>query len=314
MTSTLLLCLFIIFLKVINCENPNCFRAATYEHIKIQDPIDRPLELLYNNFAIYEKVIRKASWENANLIVLPEYGMHSFSDKAVVLSSGVSAFVPDLNTNLCEAYKHRVKDIKNSNLTKQEKGKEIEKLNNLETEQIDSDVRTNVAILRKFSCLASKHEIAIAVDLISIEKIAKQNSTTNQQNANSIDDLTTSNPSDSNGTIDDYKLYNTLVVFDQQGKLVAKYRKYHLFGESQVISRPEVADITTFENKFGKFGMAICADILFEDPIKTLVEKEKIDHLIFSTAWFDEHPSLAALNYHTSVSIKYGKKSFCRCC
>lgn len=103
-----------------------------------------------------------------------------------------------------------------------------------------------------------------------------------------------------------YSLYNTAFVFDDKGKLVAKYRKTHLFGESQTYTRPENQKPVTFENKYGKFGLAICADLLFEHPVKDLVEQEKIDHLIFPTSWFDSLPALAAVNYHSAAAIKYG--------
>ena len=94
-------------------------------------------------------------------------------------------------------------------------------------------------------------------------------------------------------------------MFDNKGKLVAKYRKYHLFDESKIYARPEQPELVTFENKFGKFGLAICADLLFEHPVKDLVEQEKIEHLIFPTSWMDGLPPLAAVNYHSAAAIKY---------
>lgn len=103
-----------------------------------------------------------------------------------------------------------------------------------------------------------------------------------------------------------YSLYNTALVFDDKGKLVAKYRKFHLFGEDDVFTRPEKPDLVTFENKYGKFGLAICFDLLWDYPVKDLVEQEKIDHLIFPTSWFDALPPLAAVNYHSAVAVKYG--------
>jgi len=414
----ILIFLLTIFISTTQSSDSKCFRVGSYEHIRVGSPTDNPLKVLNDNFAIYAKVIRKASWENVKIIVLPEYGLFPINNqKDVMLSSGVVPVLPEVGTNFCELYKQEIKDVKKSNLTKQEKKDKLKELYEEETEEIDENVFANTAILRKFSCLAKKHEISIVVDLSTMEKVieeeekntvtdrsdlistthhtniefitpditsnnqnesnavnlsAENNSTstdsteldlevnstesvsnnttttssTSQETTTSLnvqttklekevtstttvasettttskpdettttskaDETTTTSKADETTTTqqsvsNSYKLYNTLLVFDDQGKLIARYRKFHLFNEPSV-STTDKQEISTFENKFGKFGLAICADILFEDPIKSLVEKEKINHLILSTDWFDAQPNLAAVSFHSSVAIKYG--------
>lgn len=75
---------------------------------------------------------------------------------------------------------------------------------------------------------------------------------------------------------DGYQLYNTNVVFDRTGMVVARYRKYNLFGEPgfNVTSEPELSTFRTdFDVTFGQF---ICFDILFEKPALQLIRDSKV--------------------------------------
>ncbi|XP_044758736.1 omega-amidase NIT2 [Coccinella septempunctata] len=81
------------------------------------------------------------------------------------------------------------------------------------------------------------------------------------------------------GTIpetDDGKVYNTCTVWNPDGKLIAKYRKMHLFDidipggitfkESDIL-RPG-NNLETFNIKDIKFGLGICYDMRFEELAK----------------------------------------------
>ncbi len=75
-------------------------------------------------------------------------------------------------------------------------------------------------------------------------------------------------PEASNG-----KLYNTSLVFDKQGRIIAKHRKVHLFDinipgsivfrESEVLSAGK--EVTVVDTEFGKIGVAICFDMRFPE-------------------------------------------------
>nr|CAD7412792.1 unnamed protein product [Timema cristinae] len=96
--------------------------------------------------------------------------------------------------------------------------------------------------------------------------------------------------------------YNTNVVFDRRGVVVARYRKYHLFLEPR-FSRPEEPEISIFETDFGvRFGIFTCFDIIFQAPAVELVRKFNITDVIFPAKWFSELPFLTAVQGHAQWS------------
>lgn len=65
---------------------------------------------------------------------------------------------------------------------------------------------------------------------------------------------------------DEKILYNTNVVFDRNGTVISKYRKYNLFNE-KVVAVEEKPELATFITDFGiQFGHFICFDIIFKKP------------------------------------------------
>ncbi|XP_044748497.1 vanin-like protein 1 [Coccinella septempunctata] len=87
------------------------------------------------------------------------------------------------------------------------------------------------------------------------------------------------------------KFYNTDVVFDRDGKVIARYRKNNLYLEPDT-NRPKVPELVTFETDFGKtFGIFTCFDIIFESPPIKLVRKG-VKNFIFPTLWIPELPFL----------------------
>ncbi|XP_063773432.1 pantetheinase-like isoform X2 [Pseudophryne corroboree] len=113
-------------------------------------------------------------------------------------------------------------------------------------------------------------------------------------------------PSDSQCPQDGHYFYDTTVVFDPEGTLVARYHKYHLFfGETQ-FNVPKEPEISTFITPFGKFGIFICYDILFYNPAVTLVTQHNVDTIIFTTAWFNLLPHYSAIQFHSSWAMAMG--------
>ena len=74
------------------------------------------------------------------------------------------------------------------------------------------------------------------------------------------------------------KVYNTSVVYDREGRELARHRKMHLFDiavdggqyfkESDTLSAGDA--VTTFETEFGTMGLAICFDIRFSDFFRVM--------------------------------------------
>ncbi|XP_025191100.1 vanin-like protein 1 isoform X3 [Melanaphis sacchari] len=129
-------------------------------------------------------------------------------------------------------------------------------------------------VLNKLSCAARLHHMYVVVNLPEIEYCKTED-----------DDLC---PEDL------AYYYNTNVVFNREGRIVARYRKFNLFGELGFNHTP-LSELCTFDTDFGvKFGMFICFDILFENPAARLVRETGVKDIIFSTAWFSEIPLLTA--------------------
>ncbi|KAM9316679.1 pantetheinase-like [Gastrophryne carolinensis] len=100
--------------------------------------------------------------------------------------------------------------------------------------------------------------------------------------------------------------YNTAVVYDSQGKLVARYHKYNLFLGEHQFNRPREPELAMFETPFGKFGIFICFDILFYNPAVTLVVQNSVDTIIFPTAWMNVLPHLTAIEFHSAWAMGMG--------
>lgn len=93
---------------------------------------------------------------------------------------------------------------------------------------------------------------------------------------------------------DDVYFYNTDIAFDREGNMVARYHKVQPYFE--VVNVPDGPEFVTFDTDFGKFGMIVCFDSVFKSSVE-LVEKYKIDTLLFPTFWFDDIVPLNAVEW-----------------
>ena len=69
-------------------------------------------------------------------------------------------------------------------------------------------------------------------------------------------------------------LFNTQIIFsDQDGSLVARYRKSHPFFGG-IFTKPSTPDFVSFNTSFGvSFGIFTCFDMAFSQPKDGLVER-----------------------------------------
>lgn len=99
---------------------------------------------------------------------------------------------------------------------------------------------------------------------------------------------------------DGHYQFNTNVVYNRKGDLIAKYHKINLFFERQ-FDTPPTPKIVTFNTPFGKFAVFTCFDILFKNPaIDSLLPD--VGNIVFPTAWMDALPLLAAIEYHSAFA------------
>lgn len=103
--------------------------------------------------------------------------------------------------------------------------------------------------------------------------------------------------------------YNANIVFDRNGVVISRYRKFNLFGEAG-INTTLVADHSTFTTDFNvTFGHFICFDLMFKVPAQELLSEYGVRDIIFPTMWFSELPFLTGV-YIQTISITISRKNF----
>ena len=82
------------------------------------------------------------------------------------------------------------------------------------------------------------------------------------------------------------KLYNSSYLLSPEGRIIANYRKLHLFGyqskETQILTRGN--EVVVAETPLGNLGLATCYDLRFPELFRRMVEKGAEMFLICS-AW-----------------------------
>jgi predicted amidohydrolase len=87
---------------------------------------------------------------------------------------------------------------------------------------------------------------------------------------------------------DESSIYNSQVLVDAKGDIVAKYRKTHLYAvapvEEQTCFAPGKA-FASFAFCDMRFGFSICYDLRFPEMYRKLVTEQNVDAFILSSAW-----------------------------
>ncbi|KAK8724201.1 hypothetical protein OTU49_011269, partial [Cherax quadricarinatus] len=138
----------------------------------------------------------------------------------------------------------------------------------------------NIEAMRTLSCAALENEIYLVADLI--EASPCRNDTAESYPFKTSLDTAYECPDTG------YIYYNTQVVYDRHGTVIARYRKKNLFGEYPVLPGTESDDTAIFTTDFGvTFTLQICFDIGHYHPALNNVVTRGITDVITSSAWVD---------------------------
>ncbi|XP_065204544.1 vanin-like protein 1 [Planococcus citri] len=137
--------------------------------------------------------------------------------------------------------------------------------------------------LRKLSCAARENKIYVAVNVL--EKVHSPKSL----------------------AWDGLIFHNTEVVFDRNGMVIARYRKFNLYTErwTNHIDSTDEPELVTFKTDFGvEFGVFTCFDMFFVEPALQLVQERNIKHFIFSAQLMNRLPffSISSFLYDWSYT------------
>ncbi|KAM6432664.1 LOW QUALITY PROTEIN: pantetheinase-like [Rhynochetos jubatus] len=140
-------------------------------------------------------------------------------------------------------------------------------------------------VLERLSCLARSNSIYVVVNM---------------------GDKKPCNSSDPRCPSDGHYQYNTNVVFDAEGKLVARYHRYNLFVTEKQFNYPKDPEFVTFNASFGYFGIFTCANILYQLlPAVVLASRFQADSILFPTAG-NALPLLSAVQFHSAWAMAMG--------
>lgn len=151
----------------------------------------------------------------------------------------------------------------------------------------DGKYATSNRIIHRLSCISSTHKIYIAANLIDIQPCS-----------NSTNDKNHTCPHDG------FYAFNTAVLFDKSGTLLAKYHKIHLFGE--LSKNPAIEEKLVYvKTEIGNLGLQVCFDLLYKTPGHLMAKQKLIDTLLFPTSWVEESPFLTAVQAQLSWSLNH---------
>lgn len=151
----------------------------------------------------------------------------------------------------------------------------------------DNDSYPPDNLLKRISCGAKEHQRYVVVNMVTKAKCPDS------------DMIDQKDPRKCTDRDDGFSYYNTNVVFDRNGTLISRYRKFNLFGER--VDKPFKPSMVYFDTDFGvRFGHVICFDLQFRYPALELVRSHNITDFVFPSMWYSEIPFLTAVQLQHS--------------
>ncbi|XP_053379209.1 pantetheinase-like [Mercenaria mercenaria] len=96
--------------------------------------------------------------------------------------------------------------------------------------------------------------------------------------------------------------YNTNVAYDKEGNFIARYHKQNRYIEPQ-FNAPVHPEYVYFDTKFGRFGLVVCNDIMFYDPMVELVREYNVTDIVLPTAWPESLPLYSSIGFISSFAV-----------
>ncbi|ESO89939.1 hypothetical protein LOTGIDRAFT_204287 [Lottia gigantea] len=110
---------------------------------------------------------------------------------------------------------------------------------------------------------------------------------------------------DENCPEDGFYIYNTVVVFDNNGNLIAKYNQFNI-PHNSVFDYPHMSEMVTFDTPFGIFGVLMCNDLNQFDPAVRMIEEMGISNFVCSGSSSDNPPSYVTIREQAGFARGYG--------
>ncbi|XP_015919964.1 biotinidase isoform X2 [Parasteatoda tepidariorum] len=239
--------------KLRQTKDQNYYRAAVLEAIPYSDPSISIKAVVEKNLETYQLAANIAGGNEVDIIVFPEdilfFDSDDYTEHRSALIGSIASDIPDPTYG-------------NYNPCDQK------------------DVFKNHFLLRNLSCMAKSNNLYIVANLVDY-KMCK--------NGGGKDRNATLNCSDkSECPSDGIYLYNTNVVFNRAGKLIARYYKKHLYFEPSM--NPSKCPYNGFfDTDFGNFTTIVCFDMLFKEALED-IEQLNVNNLAYPYFWYDHTP------------------------
>ncbi|XP_014670234.1 PREDICTED: pantetheinase-like [Priapulus caudatus] len=266
-------------------DDSSCtYTAAVLQYyLQTPGPGSDPSEVMRSNLLAYEEYLMQAAAQGASIIVFPETGITGFlqKDREIVLKWLQE--IPEPNTEAA-LDGQRSSDSPDS---------------------CDSGCVATSGddfVLESLKCMAACHKITIVANLGEVQycqPAASSTVPTQVQSSAAAEDAVPGCPPDGRFQ------FNTNVVVDDNGALVVRYRKQHLYNEA-AFDDPPVPEAGVFDTPFGRFTTFVCFDINFYNTSADVVLHDGVDSVAMSAAWPIALPTSSPQQTHSGWALGTG--------
>ena len=130
-----------------------------------------------------------------------------------------------------------------------------ENLPSTKEEVCTSSFATSAPIIYRLACIAKENKIFVAANVIDVQ------------------------PCSSKCPADKKYAFNTAVLFDRNGHILAKYHKMHPFGE-MMLNVPPKDELIVVDTEIGRLSLQVCFDMIYNKPGVLLATEKKIDTMV----------------------------------